>query len=92
MPYKFTTRTKTIFSTQISHVDILGKSDICRVLVEGVASAQPVELEREVNSATDGGSTEHCLKNVSLTMNTNLISYHIISYHGYDCDDGNYVC
>ena len=45
---------QAIFSTQISEIDILGKSDIRGVLIEGVASAKPVELEGKVHSAADG--------------------------------------
>ena len=57
-----------IFLTQVGDIDILWKSDVCRVLVKGVASAKPIELKGEVHSAADGWSAEHCLQNISLTI------------------------
>ena len=78
MTQSFTTTTRAIFSTQVSDIDILGKSDVRRVLVECVSSPQPVELEGEIDSATNGRSAEHCLENVSLTINITDYSFLLI--------------
>ena len=48
-------------SFQVGNIDLIGESDVRRVCVESVAASEPVELEREVNCAADGGGTEHCL-------------------------------
>ena len=39
---------------QVGHVDLVGKSNVCGIMVEGVAVAKPIELEGEVDGATDG--------------------------------------
>ena len=53
-------------SFQVGNIDLIGESDVRRVCVESVSRSQPVELEREVNCAADGGGAEHCLENVGL--------------------------
>ena len=39
---------------QVGHVDLVGKSNVCGIMVKGVAVAKPIELEGEVDGATDG--------------------------------------
>ena len=41
-------------------------------MVEGVAVAKPIELEGEVDGATDGRCTEHGLQDVRLRTRTEL--------------------
>ena len=60
--FNFTTRIKAMFLTQVSNIDILGKSNICRVLVEGVAWSEPVKLKGAVKSAANDNATEHCFQ------------------------------
>ena len=55
-------------SFQVGNIDLIGESDVRRVCVESVSRSQPVELEREVNCAADGGGAEHCLENVGLVI------------------------
>ena len=55
-------------SFQVGNIDLIGESDVRRVCVESVSRSEPVELEREVNCAADGGGTEHCLEDVSLAI------------------------
>ena len=61
---------------QVGHVDLVGKSNVCGIMVEGVAVAKPIELEGEVNCATDGRCTEHGLQNVRLRTRTELQKTH----------------
>ena len=57
---------------QVGHVDLVGKSNVCGIMVKGVAVAKPIELEGEVNCATDGRCTEHGLQDVRLRTRTKL--------------------
>ena len=64
--FNFTTRIKAMFLTQVSNINVLGESNICRVLVEGVAWLKPGELEGPVESTSNDSSTEHQVKYVTL--------------------------
>ena len=33
---------------QVGHVDLVGKSNVCGIMVEGVAISKPIEVEGEV--------------------------------------------
>ena len=61
---------------QVGHVDLVGKSNVCGIMVKGVAVAKPIELKGEVNCATDGRRTEHGLQNVRLRTRTILQRTH----------------
>ena len=69
---KMLTNSTQLTSCQVGHVDLVGKSNVCGIMVEGVAVAKPIELEGEVNCATDGRRTEHGLQNVRLRTRTIL--------------------
>ena len=57
---------------QVGHVDLVGKSNVCGIMVKGVAIAKPMELKGEVNCATDGRCTEHGLQDVRLRTSSKL--------------------
>ena len=63
------------YSTQVGHIDLVGKSNVSGILIEGEAGAQPVELEREVNRATDGRATKHGLQDISLRKRSSLYKF-----------------
>ena len=62
-------------SFQVGNIDLIGESDVRRVCVESVSRSQPVELEREVDRATDGGATEHGLQDISLRKRSSLYKF-----------------
>ena len=66
------TNSTQLTGCQVGHVDLVGKSNVCGIMVKGVAVAKPIELEGEVNCATDGRCTEHGLQNVRLRTRTEL--------------------
>ena len=66
------TNSTQLTSCQVGHVDLVGKSNVCGIMVKGVAVAKPIELEGEVNCATDGRCTEHGLQDVRLRTRTQL--------------------
>ena len=70
------TNSTQLTGCQVGHVDLVGKSNVCGIMVEGVAVAKPIELEGEVNCATDGRCTEHGLQNVRLRTRTELQIIH----------------
>ena len=51
---KMLTNSTQLTGCQVGHVDLVGKSNVCGIMVEGVAVAKPIELEGEVDGATDG--------------------------------------
>ena len=57
---------------QVGHVDLVGKSNVCGIMVKGIAIAKPIELKGEVNCATDGRCTEHRLQDVRLRTSSKL--------------------
>ena len=73
---KMLTNLTQLTGCQVGHVDLVGKSNVCGIMVEGVAIAKPIELEGEVNCATDGRCTEHGLQNVRLRTRTELQIIH----------------
>ena len=66
------TNSTQLTGRQVGHVDLVGKSNVCGIMVKGVADAKPIELEGEVNCATDGRCTEHGLQDVRLRTRTEL--------------------
>ena len=54
------------YLTQVGHIDLVRKSNVSGILIEGEAGAKPVELEGEVDRATDGRTTKHGLQDISL--------------------------
>ena len=66
------TNSTQLTGRQVGHVDLVGKSNVCGIMVKGVAVAKPIELEGEVNCATDGRCTEHGLQDVRLRTRTKL--------------------
>ena len=60
------------YLTQVGHIDLVRKSNVSGILIEDVAVAQPVELEGEVERATDGRATKHCLQDISLRKRSSL--------------------
>ena len=66
------TNSTQLTGCQVGHVDLVGKSNVCGIMVKGVAVAKPIELEGEVNCATDGRCTEHGLQDVRLRTRTKL--------------------
>ena len=70
------TNSTQLTSCQVGHVDLVRKSNVCGIMVEGVAVAKPIELEGEVNCATDGRCTEHGLQNVRLRTMTKIQKIH----------------
>ena len=75
MPRVPTILPRAKYSTQVGHIDLVGKSNVSGILVEGEACAQPVELEREVDRATDGRATEHGLQDISLRKKSSLYKF-----------------
>ena len=55
-------------STQVGHIDRVGKSNISWILIEGVAG----ELDGEVHRATYGCATKHGLQDISLRNRSSL--------------------
>ena len=72
MPHVPTILPRAKYSTQVGHIDLVGKSNVSGILIEDVAVAQPVELEGEVERATDGRATKHCLQDISLRKRSSL--------------------
>ena len=72
MPHVPTILPRAKYSTQVGHIDLVGKSNVSGILIEDVAVAQPVELEGEVERATDGRATKHGLKDISLRKRSSL--------------------
>ena len=66
------TNSTQLTGRQVGHVDLVGKSNVCGIMVKGVAVAKPIELKGEVNCATDGRCTEHGLQDVRLRTRTKL--------------------
>ena len=66
------TNSTQLTGCQVGHVDLVGKSNVCGIMVKGVAIAKPIELKGEVNCATDGRCTEHRLKDVRLRTRSKL--------------------
>ena len=69
---KMLTNSTQLTGCQVGHVDLVRKSNVCGIMVEGVAVAKPIELEGEVDGATDGRCTEHGLQDVRLRTRTEL--------------------
>ena len=72
MPHVPTILPRAKYSTQVGHIDLVGKSNVSGILIEDVAVAHPVELEGEVERATDGRATKHCLQDISLRKRSSL--------------------
>ena len=68
---KMMTNSTQLTGCQVGHVDLVGKSNVCGIMVKGVAVAKPIELKGEVNCATDG-CTEHGLQDVRQRTRTEL--------------------
>ena len=66
------TNSTQLTGRQVGLVDLVGKSNVCGIMVKGVAVAKPIELEGEVNCATDGRCTEHGPQDVRLMTRTKL--------------------
>ena len=66
------TNSTQLTGRQVGHVDLVGKSNVCGIMVKGVADAKPIELEGEVNCAANGRCTEHGLQDVRLRTRTEL--------------------
>ena len=78
MPHIPTILPRAIYSTQVGHIDLVGKSNVSGILVEGEAGAQPVELEGEVDRATNGRATKHGLQDISLRKRSSLYKFLLI--------------
>ena len=72
MPRVPTILPRAKYSTQVGHIDLVGKSNVSGILIKDVPVAQPVELEGEVERATDGRATKHCLQDISLRKRSSL--------------------
>ena len=66
------TNSTQLTGRQVGHVDLVGKSNVCGIMVKGVADAKPIELEGEVNCTANGRCTEHGLQDVRLRTRTEL--------------------
>ena len=75
MPRVPTILPRAKYSTQVGHIDLVGKSNVSGILVEGEAGTQPVELEREVDRASNGRATEHGLQDISLRKRSSLYKF-----------------
>ena len=75
MPRVPTILPRAKYSTQVGHIDLVGKSNVSGILVEGEAGTQPVELEREVDRATNGRATKHGLQDISLRKRSSLYKF-----------------
>ena len=42
------TNSTQLTGCQVGHVDLVGKSNVCGIMVEGVAISEPIEVEGEV--------------------------------------------
>ena len=45
---KMMTNSTQLTGCQVGHVDLVGKSNVCGIMVEGVAISKPIEVEGEV--------------------------------------------